>query len=909
MNMSFTYPGWPQWLLLVLFLGCTQALYAQDTTDVQDTARLGRGGGGRRPPTAQTQQGQGGAPQPKQEGQVNFQAKDSLTFDFKKDRIATLYGSASVNHSAGQLKAGKVAMNLDSNVVSADTETPQDTLSQPVLIRQDNRVRSKSIKFNYKTEQGRFEVARVNVQDGNLIGTRVKNTSPHVIYLKDAIYSTCQLDHPHYYIKADRMKIVDREKVFFQNARLFILDIPYPIVFPFGYLPGKFDKKQSGLLQPTYAYQDRQERGIGLQNVGWFQYFNDYLTGQISGDIFTSGSYYLNGQLNYKIRNQLNGDIQLGYSKNNSGLEPTDPNFTSTIQKSIRITHNQQFSPYANINASINLRTADYYKENSYDLSDRAKTSASSNINYHYRNPSDAYSLDLSINQNRDFINNRTRISGPTMDFRLQTFSPFSSNQAGRQETKWYETISVGYSNSFDSNYEFNPIRGDSARIGWFDALLDPSKYRQATGNNKHYQYGFRQDANIRMNQVIPSQFLNVNIGGNYTEYWFPTTTRKTFNADSNEVVEHKVRGFTTARDFSANLNFQTTVYGLMNLKIGDIQSFRHVLKPNLQFTYSPNFRSDFWGYYRTVQSDTTLQSDGTVPTQRYSIFENEVYSGPTSREQRRLSFGLSNRFEAKRVHRDSTGEKKEEVIDLIDALDMNTSYNFAADSLKLDNLQTSIRASILPGLSIRANADFNFYERNAQGQRIDKFLIAESGKPLELTSFSTSTSYSFQWGDEGLKVNDKPHYPAHYNPLNQSIFHPVDPHFNDRPVQDFNSPFSFSVDFSYRWNLNPNGKNRKSATINARNITMRLTPKWHFRTEIGYDFVRQKLTPSQFSLNRNLHCWDISFTMNPFGDNKYYFFSLKVNAGRLQSIFQKLPGLNNLQRSSSTTGRAPAGF
>ncbi|NIT61946.1 MAG: hypothetical protein GWN00_38850, partial [Aliifodinibius sp.] len=76
---------------------------------------------------------------PEQEGQVNFQANDSLTFDFEKQRIATLYGSANVVHSSGELKAGKVAMNLDSNLVSANTQTPQDTLSQPVLIRDGDR--------------------------------------------------------------------------------------------------------------------------------------------------------------------------------------------------------------------------------------------------------------------------------------------------------------------------------------------------------------------------------------------------------------------------------------------------------------------------------------------------------------------------------------------------------------------------------------------------------------------------------------------------------------------------------------------------------------------------------------------------------------------------------------------------
>lgn len=303
------------------------------------------------------------------------------------------------------------------------------------------------------------------------------------------------------------------------------------------------------------------------------------------------------------------------------------------------------------------------------------------------------------------------------------------------------------------------------------------------------------------------------------------------------------------------------------------------------------------------------VRDDGSIPMQQYSIYENEVFGGPRGKEQRRLNFSLGNRFEAKRVKRDSTGEKQEEVIDLIDRLNFRTGYNFAADSLKLDNLNSNLNARILPGLDIRASATFNFYQRNDRGQPIDDFLI-ESGKPFELTQFSTSTSYSVQWGESGFEPTNKPYYyPKNYNPLNQSIFHPVDPHFNDRPVQELNSPFSFSVDISYRWSLNPNGENQESATINARNINLKLTPKWDFRTEIGYDFVRQELTPSQFSLNRNLHCWNLSFTMNPFGDNKYYFFSLSVDAGRLQSIFQKLPGLNNLQRSSSPTGRRPPGF
>lgn len=898
MNLTIKYTAWYHGLMLILLLS-GQGVMAQDTTAVQDTAAIEE----RRPQQAQQQRQGSSAAQPEQEGQVNFQASDSLVFELKKERTATLYGSSSVVHSAGELQAGKITMRLDQNLVSANTQTPQDTLSQPVLIRDNERVRSNKIDFNYETEKGRFEVARVGVQDGNLIGTKVKNTGPDVIFLEDAIYSTCQLDHPHYYIQADRMKVVDREKVFFERARLFILDIPYPLVFPFGYLPGKFDKKQSGFLEPTFSYQQRQQRGVGLQDFGWFQYFNDYLTGQASVDIFTSGTYFIDTQANYRLRNKLDGNIQVGYSKENSGLEPTDPDFSSTVQKQLSIRHNQEFSPYASFNTNVNLRTQDFYKQNSFDPTERAETSTRSNINYRYRHPEDTYNFDISVRQNQNFATNTTRISGPEMNFNLKRISPFENQQTSGNNSKWYETISLRYQNSFSSNFDYRPVRADSARYNWFEALKDPSIYREATNNTDHYKFGFRQQADISMSQIIPSQFLNMSFNGSYNEYWLPTTTRKSFNADSNEVVEQQVRSFTTARDFNTGVSFSTTVYGIMNAGIGNIQSIRHTLRPTLSFNYRPDFSSDFWNYYRTVQTDTT----GTI--QEYSIFENEVFRGPGSGEQRSLSFSLGNVFEVKKVKRDSTGEKKENTVRVIDRLDLNSSYNFAADSLKLADLNTSLTAGILPGMDIRANARFNFYERNDQGRKIDRFLISNSNKPLELTSFSTSTSYSVQLGESGFEPNKEPHYPKNYDPLNQRIFRPTDPHFNQRPVRDFKSPFSFSVNFSYRWSLNPTGSNNTSATINANNINLKLTPKWDFRTQIGYDFVQKELTPSQFSLNRKLHCWDLSFTMNPFGDSKYYFFSLRINAGRLQSIIQKLPGLNNLERGSDQTGRTPRGF
>jgi len=446
------------------------------------------------------------------------------------------------------------------------------------------------------------------------------------------------------------------------------------------------------------------------------------------------------------------------------------------------------------------------------------------------------------------------------------------------------------------SQFNFDPIDADSSDITFFEALSDRDLYEEATGNQDYIQAAFQQTAGLSIGQLIPSQFLNVSASASLNEYWYPSSIRKTFNADSNRVETEKIYGFEAARDFNTGLNFSTTVYGISNAKIGNVQGFRHTLRPSIGFSYRPDFSQERWGYYRTVQSDTSGN------TERYSIFEDEIFSGPGRGEQRSINFSLRNVFEAKVVKRDSSGEVSERSLRFIDNLSLSTSYNFAADSLKLSELNTSISSNAIPGINLSASARFSFYQMNDRGQRIDRFYIEDGKKLAQLQNFSINASTSFRGGN-GVEVFT-PEYRRRYDPYNQSRFHPIDTRFGLEPINPVQSPWSFSLNFNYSWRYQFGEEARKSASLRATNISFNLTPKWKFNTELGYDFIQKELLPSEFSLQRSLECWDLSFQIRPFGDFQYYFFRLSVNSSQIQSLFQKLPILNNLERSSSPTGR-----
>lgn len=875
------------------------------TIDTTDTGQAGRptefGMDGSSSPQAQPGQRTGaqGGTQQATGDIVKFQASDSLIFSFRGQRKAFLYGSAAVDHESGTLEAGAIEMNLELGQVEARTRTPEDTLSYPVLKQENRDLKSTRILFNYETGKGKFEVAEVQVSQGHLIGTKIKNVSKTEVFVEDGIYSSCPPDHMTYYIKAERMKIVDQEEIFFTNARLYILDIPYPLVFPFGYVPAGIEQKQSGLLEPTYLFQNTGSRGLGLQNLGWFQYFNDNIVGQASVDLFTSGTFFSNTRMQYRKTDSYSGSINIGYSRE-QGLEPTDLDFGETVSKRLSITHDQTLSPYANLNANINLNTSNYFQRNSLDIDERAQTSSTSRISYRYNHPEGNYNFSVSSNLNQQFNTNVTRLTGPEMTFSMRQFSPFESSQPGATDQKWYEKISVSYSNNFKSNFNFVPTARDSAQINWFEALLDPSKYRRATGNDEHVQYGFIQRAQLRAGQLIPSQFLNVSANISYNEYWYPSVTNRVFSPEENQIIESKESGFAAARDFNTSLSFSTTFYGISQLKLGSFEGLRHTVRPNVGLSYRPDFSNDRWGFYEEVQTDTSGNS------RLFSKFDRGVFGGPPRGEQRTISFGITNILETKRVKRDSTGEVQTTNIRLIDNFSINSNYNFAADSLNFGQISMSVSSRLLDGIRLSANANYSVYARNDQGREINTYLIETGNRLLQPLSYSLSASTSFSGGERGPRIQTPPYRP--YDPYNQQFFSPIDQYFNDRPVQPVYSTWSVGLDFSYRWNYRFGRDANKTATLNANNIQFNLTPKWSVSTRLGYDFIDKELTPAQFRLNREMICWNLSFQFNPFGDFQYYSFRLSLNSGQISSLFQKLPLLNNLQRSSSG-GRRPPRF
>ncbi|MBK7099750.1 MAG: hypothetical protein IPH58_17445 [Sphingobacteriales bacterium] len=96
---------------------------------------------------------------------------------------------------------------------------------------------------------------------------------------------------------------------------------------------------------------------------------------------------------------------------------------------------------------------------------------------------------------------------------------------------------------------------------------------------------------------------------------------------------------------------------------------------------------------------------------------------------------------------------------------------------------------------------------------------------------------------------------------------------------------FSFSY---YRGGLDTatnKWKQNFTASINAGG-SFNLTPKWNFSvSNINYDFVTKKMQSVQFSISRDLHCWQLGINVGPIGPTRFFNFTISPKAGILQDL------------------------
>lgn len=794
---------------------------------------------------------------------VNYSAEDSIKADIKNN-IVFLYGRAKVKYEDFELEADFIRLDQKNNTLFAKGSVNPKTKvysGRPLLTQgSDPPLTTDSLFFNYKTKKGKSFGIFTDVEGGFLQAAQFKKNQYDEGFFKKGIYSTCNLEHPHFGIHITKGIATDKQIVT-GPAYLVIEDIPLPLGVPFGFFP-KPNRRSGGLLFPTFG---EDTRGFFMRDLGYYIGLNDYWDLSTRGTLYSKGSYELGTAARYRKNYKYDGSLNLRFASTKNGVEGT-PSYKRP-NKDFNITWSHSQSPLANpgttFSASVNAGTGSYFANTgaagSYNPTEIARNTLSSSISYGKVFGNGLFNFSSSLTHNQDIEQQTIFLDLPRFSLNMTTINPFDTkNRAGEQ--KWYQRLSVGYS-----------MQGSNS--------INTKEYKLLKKESlKDFRNGIQHDIPINLSLNI-LKYFQFNSGMQYSEKWYLQTIRKRLDpvASGFKQVTDTIQGFSRVYDYSVNSGLATKLYGKFNFKKGNLMALRHIMTPSVNFNYRPDFGSSKFGYFQNIQGDTAR-----IAT-RYSIYENAVFGAPSAGKVAGIGFSVDNNIEAK-VKSNSDSTKNSINIPILQSLTFSGSYNFAAENFKLSTIGFSGRTSFFKEkIGINFYGTLDPYKIDNQGNRIDKYTI-ESGKLARLTNFGLSTDFSLNSKaakKRGENLNQLDKSKQNLSRTQQDELNAISRDPN--AFVDFNIPWNVSA--AYSFNYSKSGlQTNISNTLNVFG-DFNVTPKWKVQYTSGYDFQANKLSLTQFSIYRDLHCWDLSFRWSPIGNFKFYTVDLKVKASILQDL------------------------
>lgn len=802
-----------------------------------------------------------------------YTANDSIVFDLDKN-VLYLYNKSTVKYQQMELEAERVRVEWLTQLVYAEgiADSTGELKNTPVFKEKEQVYHTEQMRYNYKTRKGKIIYARTN-QDGDVVlGDSIKRNPDNTYFIKDGKFTTCDADHPHFYIRSKRMKVIPKDKIISGPLQMIIADIPTPLALPFGFFPFR-QSRQSGIIFPEPGVA--ADRGYFLRNGGYYFPINDYMDVKLLGDVFSEGGFRAQLGTSYRKRYRFDGDFNFEFSRLTYN-ESTDPDFRGEQYFFIRWTHNQPISPTANFRADVNAGSSQFLQRVSLNLAQNLQNTLQSSINYTKSFPRAGWRITLNASHRQELASKTIQLTVPQVVLNRDRFYPFRNLVPVGKGNTWYSQIGVSYNSEFQNS------------VTTRDSLLFTEEGR------KSFRNGMRHNVGVNTNIKL-LKYITVTPAFNMNEFWYlktqervyvPRMVKQTINVGGelrdtlvrkDTLITQDLEGFFTARDFNFSTSASTILYGVKQTRAKNGLAFRHTIQPSLAYRYQPDFSKPFWNYYRDVQIDTTGR------TQLYSRFQNGIYGGPGAGEQQAISFSLNNVIEMKYLPNDTTqakdanGKKKYKYITLMDALGFSASYNLAAENFKLSPIGIYARNNILNNkINLNFNASLDPYALDAEGKRIDTYLYAQNKQFARLTnaSFSIATSYS-PTNKKKKDTKDKTTKPSDA---------PLTP---QEELARLYQPFALPITFTAGYTMSYNKPAFESKIFHSLNLsgTINLTTKWNIRVNTNYDFENMRLGTTNMSITRDLHCWQMSFDVTPFGRFQRYLLTIGVKGRSLQDL------------------------
>tara|TARA_B110000196_G_scaffold101072_1_gene87824 strand:+ start:23 stop:3553 length:3531 start_codon:yes stop_codon:yes gene_type:complete len=812
-----------------------------------------------------------------------------------KTEESELIGNAKAHHENTDLEAGYIKVNWPTKILNAHPRNAADStykIIKPTIIEKgrDPMVGNEMI-YNLETKRGKIIYGKTKSDDGYYKGKEIRNESDEIIYIKNSIFTTCDLDTPHFHFESSKMKIIQNDVVIAKPIVLKIAEIPVAGI-PLAIFPHQGGRRHSGWIMP--AYGESRSRGQYIDGLGYYWAPNDYWDSKFTLSFGDQQGAVLNIKNQYRMRYKFSGSFYIRNQQFLSGSEDIislkenrNSNFMFRWNHAQVLKNNQTFN--ANTTYSSN---GNYNRKYGLDIAQRMDQKATSNVTYTKRWSKSKNSISLNLFSNQDLlidkktdntsnyfitptqagsqlnIINRTlpKISFrhgqsnliPTKNDQKQWYNNITWNYGfnfTNKDRKYYESVSVDSLNNFDWKRDTN---GD---------LIDTV----FTDN------GWTHTASINAPTKL-FKYITVNPSVNLRSSWVNRTFDKVWDDSTNNFQNIEKNGFATRTTGSFSVNANTKLYGVFVMPFGPLKVIRHVASPSIGFSWTPDFSKPLFGNQLGYIETYTNPNGNEIVHDRFS--GTMAGSTPNS-EQKNINFSLNNIFQAKTIK-----DEEEKKIDLF-SWRMSSSYNFAADKYKLANLRSSVRSKLFGKLNLDLSMTHDFYGYNEEtGARVTKYNLNKGGiVSPRLTNARLSTGFRLN-GNRWQKNDKKGSNDIDSSNTNNDLAGPG----LQNPIQTIKNTlkggnlWSTNLSISYSYNAyNPLNKSKTFWVNTSSNI--QVSKYWKLAYRARFDMIEKDLVSHNISLNRDLHCWELSLNWTPGGIGQGVYVRLNVKSPTLKDL------------------------
>ncbi len=774
-----------------------------------------------------------------------------------------LYGKANVKNDDVDLTANNIQYNQSTQTIKAfgGIDTANNPLSKPTIVQGGQTTISDTIEFNIQTQRALAKNSYYNEGELYVNAEKVKKINKDEAFAYRARFTTCNLDTPHFDIRAKKMKIINNKLAVSGPAYPEFEGVPVPIIIPFGIYPLSRGR-HSGLLPIQFSTNESQ--GLGIEGIGFYKVMNENWDVITRGNIYTYGGWTLGINpkyyKRYKYQGNLNLEIQNTRTLSSGGFTKDEFNKSRTFN--IRWSHSQDTKahPGTTFSASVNAGSTKFNENIPNNPVRNYNNMLQSSISYSKTSLDGKYNLTASVTHNQNSVQRLQNISLPNIGFTVNTLYPFEKKEP-TGTPKWYEKLGVGYNGNLRNQFSFYDTAFSIRRI------LDTAR--------------FGAEHNVPISLSLPALGpLLVSPNISFSQQWFGEKNNIFWDESRKKVDTITTRGFYTASRMSYGVSLNTRIFGTLNFpKSKSLVAIRHEIKPTIGFSYTPDLVANHW---KRIQVDTSGRKSLVAD------LGNNVYSLYSPGRSGTINFGLDNLLEMKvKNKKDTTGDEPTRKVKLIDGLSINTGYNLLADSLNWSDVSINFRTTLLKKINVTGNANISPYGVDATGNRINDLLWGR-GNFGRLTNAGFNISTSLQSKTKDGKTQQERILEDETVSMDEQLSELQYIRNNPAEFTDFDIPWTLQLSFAaslsriQRTNFTYISQFNSSLNLNG---DFSLTPKWKMGGNLIFDVKNMQVGMLTMYITRDMHCWQLAINVTPIGYTRSFSIVLNPKSGLLRDL------------------------